>query len=220
MLQVFISGDAGQGKISMAKSKALIWILLFCFFSAPAVQGQSTWELQKTTDGISVYTRALSQQTFKEIKIICELPGTPAQLLQVLRQVERHPEWVYLNRKTTLLQRKSENRLVYHTEADMPWPLTDRDMVVEAVLFPETKNRSARVEVRSVAGVLPEKPDFVRIPFSLAIWDITALPNKRIKVEYTFQVHPGGSVPAWAVNATVATGPITTFQNLRKVLAK
>jgi hypothetical protein len=198
-------------------SRNLLLLLGFVFsLNLPA---QEKWELRKNTDGIAVYTRASAAEVYKEIRVVCELPGTPAQLIHVLKEVERHPEWVYLNRKTVLVQKKSANRFIYYTEADMPWPLTDRDMVVEATYFPEAKNRSVHVEVKSVPTLLPEKEDYVRIPSSLAVWDITPLPNQRIKVEYTFRVNPGGSVPAWAVNATVASGPVSTFQNLRKRLA-
>ncbi|WP_183906849.1 START domain-containing protein [Rufibacter immobilis] len=193
------------------------WLCLVCVTPLAA---QEKWDLRKDTDGIAVYTRNLAQAAVKEIKVICELPGTTAQLVNMLKDVERHQNWVYLNRKTQLLQKKNPNRLVYYTEADLPWPLTDRDMVVEAVFSPISQNQQARVEVRSVSGYVPEKEDFVRIPSSLAVWEISTVAKDRIKVVYTFSVNPGGSVPAWLVNATVATGPHKTFQNLRKLLQK
>ncbi|WP_181306541.1 START domain-containing protein [Rufibacter sp. XAAS-G3-1] len=195
----------------------LLWLGLG---DSPGALAQENWELQKNQDGIAVYTKQLENASVKQIKVVCELPGTTANLVNLLKNVEHHSDWVYLNRKTTLLKRKSENALIYYTEADMPWPLDDRDLVVEATFSPITKNNTARVEVRSLSGFLPVKKGFVRIPSSLATWEITQLPGNKIKVEYLFTVNPGGSVPAWLVNATVAVGPHKTFQNLRGILAK
>ncbi|RNI30457.1 START domain-containing protein [Rufibacter latericius] len=202
------------------KNKFIVLAFVLGFLSQSPLFAQGKWELQKNEDGIEVYTRKAKENQFKEIKVVCELPGTAIQLMQLLKDVEHHSDWVYLNRKTRLVKRKSENRLVYYTEADMPWPLTDRDMVVEAVFLPASKEKLARVEVKSVQGYVPEKKDFVRIPASLAIWEINPLPQGNIKIEYTFKLNPGGSVPAWMVNATVAIGPLKTFQNLRKTLTE
>ncbi|WP_207430923.1 START domain-containing protein [Sabulibacter ruber] len=197
----------------------LLFLLAGILFSFP-LRAQEQWELRKNTDGIAVYTKDLANQSFKQIRVVCELPGTPALLVNLLKEVEHHSDWVYLNRETKLLKRRSDNRLVYYTEADMPWPLTDRDMVVEAVFSPVVKNQPTRVEVKSVSGYLPEQTDFVRIPSSVATWEITPVSDKKIKVDYTFSVNPGGSVPPWLVNLTVATGPHKTFQKLREILAE
>ncbi|WP_205503102.1 START domain-containing protein [Rufibacter psychrotolerans] len=196
-------------------------LLLVCWAltCGPVAQAQERWELRKDTDGIAVYTKDLANDAYKQIKVVCELPGTPQLLVNLLKDVERHQDWVYLNRKTRLLKKLSDNRLVYYTEADLPWPLTDRDMVVEAVFFPVQAHKPARVEVKSVTGYLPRQTGFVRIPTSLAVWEITPVTDRKVKVEYTFSVNPGGTVPAWLVNLTVATGPHKTFQNLRQILA-
>ncbi|WP_210464677.1 START domain-containing protein [Rufibacter roseolus] len=202
----------------MKKRIILLGLALGLLGGTPLL-AQGNWELQKNEDGIEVYTRQVPDNNFKEIRVVCEVPGTAAQLVSLLKDVEHHSDWVYLNRKTALLKRKSENRLVYYTEADMPWPLTDRDMVVEAAFSP-VRNNQALVEVKSVNDFLPKKKEFIRIPSSLAVWEITPGSNGHIKVEYTFKVNPGGSVPAWLVNTTVAIGPLKTFQRLRKTLAQ
>ncbi|MBC3540239.1 START domain-containing protein [Rufibacter sediminis] len=196
-----------------------VLVVLWGLVMAPAL-AQGKWELQKNEDGIEVYTRKVKDTQFKEIRVVCDLPGTPNDLFSLLKDVEHHSDWVYLNRKTKLIKRKSEHRLLYYTEADMPWPLTDRDMVVEAVFMPAYKPNVARVEVKSVTSIVSEKPGFVRIPYSLAVWDISPVSGGRTKIDYTFRVNPGGAIPAWMVNATVAIGPVKTFQNLRNALTQ
>jgi hypothetical protein len=196
----------------------LIVFFLWVGFQNP-LKAQEKWKLEKNEDGIAVYTRKTADLPIKQIKVVCELPGTPGQLVKVLKNVEHHSDWVYLNRKTVLLKQKDPNTFVYYTEADMPWPLTDRDMVAETKVFPPSKNKTVRVEVTGLPTYLPKKEHLIRIPYSLAIWEITPVAADRIKVEYTFSVDPGGSIPAWMVNATLATGPSITFSQLRELLA-
>ncbi|AKQ45362.1 hypothetical protein TH63_06475 [Rufibacter radiotolerans] len=193
--------------------------LFFGFLSLPPLWAQGKWELEKNQDGIAVYTRKTPELPIKQIRVVCELPGTPAQLVKVLKNVEHHSDWVYLNRKTVLLKQKDLNTIIYYTEADMPWPLTDRDMIAETRVLPAAKNKTVRVEVTGLPTYLPQKKNLVRIPYSLAVWEIVPVSKDRMKVEYTFSVNPGGSVPAWMVNATVATGPTITFSRLRDLLA-
>ncbi|GGK69859.1 START domain-containing protein [Rufibacter glacialis] len=203
----------------MNKYRLLLFLFLAPWFLSPS-HGQETWQLRKNQDGIAVYTKNLEKAQLKQLKVVCELPGTTQNLVQVLKNVEHHPDWVYLNRKTTLLKKKSENALVYYTQADMPWPLTDQDLVVEALFFPVARDNAARVEVRSLPGYLPNQEGFVRIPSSLATWDIRQLPGNKIKVEYQFSVDPGGAIPSWLVNATADIGTLKTFQKLRALLAQ
>lgn len=199
--------------------KYRLFILFGYLLSSPALLAQDNWELKKNEKGIAVYSRNLTNETYKQIKVICELPGTTDNLIKTIRDVAHYKDWAYLNRKTELLKKKTDNNFIYHTETDMPWPLTDRDMVIETTILPDKENDLLRIEVKSIPDYVPQKVNLVRIQYSLAVWEVKPLPNNKLKVEYTLSVDPGGSVPAWLVNATVATGPYNTFVKLREKLA-
>src|SRR5687768_5292809 len=180
------------------------WICLFkfnfCF-------GQDNWELRRNENGIAVYSRKVGDVSFKEIKVECELRGTPAQLIRIIKDVPHHPDWVYGVKKANILKKKSENNFIYHTESDMPWPVTDRDLVAENTIHPVAKTGRVTMEIHSLKDYLPQNKGFVRVPYSEASWDILPVPGNKIKITYIFRVDPGGAIPAWLVNATIATGP-------------
>lgn len=199
--------------------KFLIFISVWAFGLFNGLN-QDNWELRRNENGIAVYTRKLSDASFKQIKVECELPGTTSQLVNVLKDVVHHPNWVYATQKSTLLKKKTDNNYIYYTETDMPWPVTDRDLVAEAIIYPVTKSGQLRMEIKSIPDYLPVKKGFIRIPYSVAVWEISPLPGNKLKINYTFSVNPGGSVPAWLVNASVATGPYNTFMKLRDILRK
>lgn len=194
----------------------LISVWVFSFVNYP---DQEKWELRRNENGIAIYSRKLSDASFKQIKVECELPGTTSQLVQVLKDVPHHPDWVYSTSKATLIKKKTENNYIYLTETDMPWPVADRDLVVETIIHPVVKG-NLRVEVKSLPDYIPVNKNFIRIPYSEATWDISPLPDNKLKIIYTFSINPGGSIPAWLVNATVVTGPYNTFMKLREILSK
>ncbi|QNF33946.1 hypothetical protein HUW51_14890 [Adhaeribacter swui] len=192
-----------------------IWV---CLFKLSFCLGQDAWELRRNENGIAVYSRKVADASFKEIKVECALPGTPAQLIRIIKDVPHHSDWVYGVKKASILKKKSDYNFIYHTESDMPWPVTDRDLVAENTIHPMDKNGRVTIEIHSLKDYLPETKGFVRVPYSAASWDILPLPENKIKVTYIFRVNPGGAIPAWLVNATIAAGPYNSFMKLREIL--
>ena len=194
-----------------------ISILLISFIEK---EDPGNWELRRNENGIAIYSQKQSNNSFKQIKVECELPGTTNQLISVIKDVPHHRDWVYASTKATILKKNTENNFIYHTETDMPWPVTDRDLVAETIIYPVTRNGQLRVEVKSRPDYLPVKKGFVRVPYSLAIWEVLQLPGNKLKVTYTFSIDPAGAIPHWLLNATITTGPYNTFMKLREILRK
>ncbi|HEX3934619.1 MAG TPA: hypothetical protein VHW43_08055, partial [Puia sp.] len=63
---------------------------------------------------------------------------------------------------------------------------------------------------------LPEKKGLVRIPRSMAVWNISQKSDKVIHVQYILQIDPGGCLPAWIANMFASKGPMESFGNLKK----
>jgi hypothetical protein len=197
-------------------------VIFFSFLLAGSIKLQSgfaqQWELRRNEDGIAVYSRKLTDENFKQLRVVCELPGTPDQLKALLQDVSRQKTWVYGTRTSQLIKKINKDKLIYYSESDLPWPVSDRDIVVEQTFITDQKTQTLHIEAKSVSGLLPDKKNLVRVPYSLAVWEVVPLPANKLKVDYTFSVNPGGELPAWLVNATAAAGPFVTFQKLRKIL--
>ena len=196
----------------------LVFIIVWLWGIVPG-SAQDNWDLRRNENGIAVYSRKVTNVSFKEIKVECELPGTSAQLVRIIKDVAHHPDWVYGVKEASILKKKSESNFIYHTQSDLPWPVADRDLVAENIIYPSTPNGRVIIAVHSLKDYLPKKNGYVRIPYSEASWDILPLPNNKIKITYIFRVDPGGTIPAWLVNATIATGPYNSFVKLREKLA-
>jgi hypothetical protein len=175
---------------------------------------QENWLLRRNENGIAVYSRMLSSDKYKEIRVICEFNTTLEKLLKVLEDVNDHKNWVYKTTQSYLINRKGKDTLYYYSEMAVPWPASNRDAVVQ-LLVSKDSLRNTLVAIRSMPTLLPKKPGIVRVPFSLGIYKISILSSKRLKIDYTLSVDPGGAIPAWLVNYTATMAPYNTFINLK-----
>ncbi|ASU32391.1 START domain-containing protein [Mucilaginibacter xinganensis] len=199
----------------MKKRLILLNILLFMFYAAIA---QGNWELKKNENGIAVYTRKPVNGALKELRVICELDATKAQLISTLQDIGNYTDWVYSNKKSEILKSVGPHKIIYYTESSLPWPIKNRDLVVQLDINPGPEILD--IQAKSLPEYLPQNKKFIRVPYSLAKWKVTEAPNNKLKVDYTFSVDPGGSIPSWLVNATMAIGPYNSFVKLREVLEK
>jgi len=194
-------------------------IFSFCLLWPATGWAQDNWELKKNENGIAVYTRKVKDEKLKEIRVVTELACTTAQLINVLQDINNYNKWVYFNKKTSLLKKTNES-LIYYTETEAPWPVTGRDLILELIIREVPGTQNLDIKVRSRPDYLPPKKDLVRVPYSLATWKVVPIAPNRLKVDYTFSVNPGGSIPTWLVNMAATVGPYNSFVNLKKLLAE
>ncbi|WP_428329649.1 START domain-containing protein [Mucilaginibacter sp.] len=192
--------------------------LIILILALPVICIAQKWELKKNEDGIAVYTAKLQDEKFKEIKVICEFKGTIAQLIKIMQNVDHNKDWIYNNKVSYLINRKNRDTLTYYSEVSLPWPVSNRDLVMQQCFIRDTVNKALRIEVKTVTNVMPPKPKLVRVPYSLGLWTVKTMPNNKIRIEYIFSVDPGGSLPAWVVNFLATAGPFNTFKNLKALI--
>lgn len=196
------------------KKKLFLFSMLFLSLSAGMAQGK--WELKKDENGIQVYTRKAAKGSIRELRVLCELDATKEQLISTLQDIVNYNKWVYSNKRSVIIKTISPQNIIYYTESHLPWPLKDRDLVIELTIAPTPD--VLNVQAKSISDFLPKKDNFIRVPYSLALWKVTQAPDNKLKVDYTFSVDPGGSIPIWLVNAMMAMGPYNSFARLREVL--
>ena len=201
----------------------LLRIVLFICLQSPLLTGsvfaQKIWVLRKDKEGIKISTRQSDRSKFNDIKVEMDLPGTIFQLAAILTDVDNYAQWVYSTSKSILIKKITPNKLVYYSEFNAPWPAMNRDLY--AVMEITTDSIYHLLKVISVGeqNYQPPKIDFVRIPFSKGLWNITTVSENVIHLIYVVELDPGGSVPAWIVNIFSTKAPLETFKNLKNKMA-
>jgi hypothetical protein len=197
-------------------SKLLFVLPLMLFFAARGL-AQGKWELKKNQNGIAVYTRTAVKGNLKELRVVCELDASEKQLIATLQDIGNYTKWVYGNKRSYILKTPNPETIIYYTEAHLIWPVKDRDLIVQ-LNIDQSDPKELKIVVKSLPQYLPVNKDFIRVPYSLALWNVTPVTENKLKVDYSFSIDPGGAIPAWLVNATMAIGPYNSFVKLKEVL--
>jgi START domain len=200
--------------------KAIFQVFSICFICLLAEAGytQQNWELKKDKNNIKVFTRKLSEEKFKEVKVTAELPGTYKQLVAIILDVKNHKKWVYRAKDAYPLKKDTSSPFIYYNRFSLPGPFKDRDMVLEVRYSNPPQDSKPLIHIKSIPGYLAEKKDIIRVPKLSALWEIVPLPDKKMQVTYTLLVDPGGDLPPALYNLLATEGPYDSFMELSKIL--
>jgi hypothetical protein len=176
------------------------------------------WELKKDADGIKVYTAAVPNTNIKAIKVECTINASLSQLTAFLLDAKAHENWVYSTKQSYMVKQLAPNHQVYYSEMTMPWPLTNRDVVVD-LMITQDPTKVLTVKAVAVKGYVEQNKNKVRVPLSVVNWTVTPLSKSVLKIDYVAQADPGGAIPAWVVNMFITKGPFETFKSLRKAVS-
>jgi len=198
--------------------KQYITILLL-LFSFTAIAETTNWQLKKESDGIKIYLGTVPNSNLKSVKVEVTLNGTISQLVGLLQDAKAHEQWVYNTKASYLIKKITEQEQIYYSEISMPWPITNRDVVMDIKMSQDAATHTLHIDAESVAGYLPAKNGIIRISSSKAVWTVTPIGNGKLQLEYTAQADPAGSIPNWVVNMFSDKGPYETFKKLKDMLA-
>ena len=201
--------------LNYKKALSFIFIFVLSIFAANA---QGKWEQKVNENGIQVFTRKPLNGNLKELRVLCELNCSKTELIKTLQDINNYHNWVYSTQHTDLLKVISPQQLIYYSTCNLPWPLKNRDLIVELSIMPVVEINTFEIQAKSLPDFSPRNSDFIRVPYSLATWKVLIVNDHLLRVDYTFSVDPGGSIPVWLVNSTLAVGPYKSFLKLKQQL--
>ncbi len=198
---------------------------IFCFFSFFLLVQQvyaSDWELAVDSHDVRVWTRSIPDYPIREIRAETTVKSTLNGLVALLMDTDNAARWIYRTDRIDLLKRDDvSGSFLIHVMTDFPWPLSDRDAVVEGRISQEEGNDIISVTSRAVtASRYPAKPDFVRMPDMEGSWTFQPQGEGRVKVTMTMRANPGGNIPAGVINLIIHETPYRTLRGLRKVIGE
>ena len=195
--------------------KLLCWLIL-----AIAVEGsvwaQNSWIVQKEKDGIKISNRRSATSAFNDVRVELDLPGNLDQLAAILLDVKKYREWAYATKEAFVVKQMGPNKLIYYSEIEVPWPATNRYFYAGFEIKKDPAGHSMQVVSTSIPFEAPVPKDLVKVTYSKGEWNVTTISKKSIHVNYTLELDPGGTLPAWVLNLFSTKGPLETFQNIRK----
>lgn len=179
---------------------------------------QYNWKLKKDERGIKVYAADVPNSGFKAIRVECMLAGNYNKLVQILSDVPQMQHWIYHCKTSRLLQKTSPTNYTYFTETVLPWPMSNREAVINMQINTDSLPAFLTISGTAVPGYVARSSGLVRISDYHSSWRVSMPGPQTLSIQYEITLDPGGSLPAWIANMFVTKGPYETFVNLGQKL--
>lgn len=194
----------------------ILLIVILVYSNLNAFGQKNKWEFKKNEDGIVVYTREDKVTGNIEFKASIELETTIDTLLKVFKDINSYTEWMAETKVSKILKIISNTERYIYFEADVPWPLENRDMpILEKTTI---TSKGAKISLTGKSNYIPEKKGITRIEEAVGSWEFIPLPNNKVKVIYQFVADPGLDIPNWIINLFIVDGPYKTLTNLKSIV--
>lgn len=181
----------------------------------------SGWTHVTTEDGIQVSMRDVPGRGFPTFRGRGVVQVHIFQVVAVISDVGRHPEWMYRCSKAKLLRKVDEMTRIIYGRTDAPWPVADRDAVFHSKALVNPGKREVLLRFRAVKSErMGEVKGVVRMQSLRGHYRLRALDTQRTYVEYQVDADPGGMIPTWLAKIATKRLPLYTIQNLRKQVRK
>ncbi len=197
--------------------RSIIFLSTFLYI-IPVYSQDGDWELKNKTDNIEVYTRKLEGEKFKEIKILTKCKTSLNAIMAAFEDTEGHKDWVYKSPESYTVEEINDHTLIYYIKSDLPFPATDRDLVIKYTWTQDPDTKIISTLSQGVVGKVEEYDANIRVKDFISTYKLTPQNNGWIDIEYYAKMDPAGKLPAWLVNLAVTSGPIKTMEELFYIL--
>lgn len=201
--------------LAAALFAALAWLAPL----AQAADGaDGGWQLVSDRNGIQVYRKVDEGARLKTFRGITRFRiENPSALEALLNDYSAIPRWMHFISSGEELSRSSylQRKLRFTTE--LPWPLSDRDVVTDLNVV---QLSPVELEIRATDDKRAARTDdYLRIPDLTGILGFRMFRETReAEVTYEIVMDPGGNIPAWAANIVLKDTPYFTLLKLRRVV--
>ena len=197
--------------------KKIIFLFVAIGTTILSSYAQQNCSLKRDENGIKIYTCSQSDSRYNSVRAEYTIYSNLQDYLKVLFDVENYPAWQFKTFDTKLLKSNGENSFTYYAIIDSPWPVTDRDMVLN-VQVEYLSKKELKVVIQSKPNQYQEKKGLIRVPKSVSTMYLEQTGPNEIKVKYLVSADPGGTIPAWVVNMFCTEAPYETFSSLKNIL--
>jgi hypothetical protein len=174
------------------------------------------WVFRKEKDSIKVYTRTEETNPIKSYRGEMDLHTTMAKISRVLGSTESFDWWSENVRDIQVLEYKKEKLIKYYFIYELPWPVSNRDLCAQAIITFDSVAQKRVVRATPLEGVIPEKPDLVRIKNYWQQWTMQPAGPGIIHLTLEGSVDPGGYIPAWMVNMVITETPLSIMRKVKE----
>ena len=177
-------------------------VLLAALLAAGRLPAQAgAWQLVSDRNGIQVYMQPGDRTPLKTFRGVTRLAlADEYAMVALLNDYQAYPDWLHFVDNARELGRSNQQVRQLHFTTLLPWPLADREAVLQTRVIqgdgPDGKE--VVVDLSNRPDLLPPDPDYVRFPHI----DEPGRVHPRLAGQYSAArrpvLHPGAAAPGGA----------------------
>lgn len=195
--------------------RLLVFALIL--FNSNTFYAQDNWVLEKTESDIKAYSRIKEGTDYYEFRTIFKVKASILDAKKLITNVAHFENWLPSTKSSKLLKKVNDNVYYGYTVTEMPWPMSDRDLVFKST----TKKLGPKKYSITLIGTpdyIAEDAKKVRVKEYKAKWIIKEMEPNIIKVYYQASFNPDSSYPNWMIKNSMIDARIETSLNFRAQL--
>lgn len=195
---------------------------MFAFFLVcQPLSAQDAWKPVTNKNGIKTYTRSMTGSKIQEVRAVTVFDARMEELTEVLTDFSAFDQWMPSCAGARVLEGANHLDMTIYELNDLPWPVSDRDVVINVKTAFYMDKARAIVSMKNVeTPTVALKNGVVRIHDFSGEYVFEYITREKTGVIYTYRVDIGGNVPAFIINFFNKRYLYDTFTGLRKMVKK
>jgi len=174
------------------------------------------WEQIDDDDGIKVYKHDIPGQELPGFRGEVVIAASIDSIVAVLKDHTKHTEWMHKCAAAHTIKDLGNGRTLDYNRTDAPWPVWDRDTVLEAQWTFSADGKAVLLSFHNTESKLEPLPEkTVRMPRLVGYYKLWKLDDNKTKVVYQVEADPGGSLPTFLAKSIARDLPYHTLGALR-----
>ena len=192
----------------------LQWVLLGLALLLPATASatEADWVLAQNEDRIQLYTRPVAGSPFLEVKASALINAPITEVAMAMGDGEGCEEWRHMCKSSEILSTLSDTEQLVYLVMDMPWPVTDRDMVIHSIAHIDVASKNVRVQLAAASFEHPGG-NYVRA-IANGYYEIQALGEEQVEFTYIMHTDLGGDLSANMINPRLIS---STYEDIKRL---
>lgn len=187
--------------------------------SGPDADDAPTWELVKQKDGIKIFVTQLPDEHLKTFRGVTLMSLDDFSAIgPIMDDYDFVASWLHMVSEIDGIARTSEDDKLIRLVTRLPWPVSDRDVVLHVGMVQNAKNYAVRIPFHEVTGILAKQKNYVRIPEMRGFFLFEPLQPGKIRMTLQTIVDPAGHIPDWLANMIMMDIPFYSLKQLKSVI--
>lgn len=187
---------------------------------ALADTSKAGWEKVGSEDGIDTYRREIPGSPLLAIRGEADIDGSILHVASVLMDTTRLTEWMDRVVEARRISVLDPLHFIEYERASLPFPLTDRDFVVESWVEVDPVKKQVVLRARSTQHPAAPVSKLVRGEVLYSAFTLSAIDAQHTRLVAEVHTDPKGAIPKWMVNMAQKSWARDTITGLRRQVAK